>query len=936
MQVLPVFSIYKEVYMDTKLTRLLREEGDNFILPFFWQHGESEEVLRKYMQVIQESNIGAVCIESRPHPDFCGDKWWQDMDVILDEARKRNMKVWILDDSHFPTGFANGALAGQPDELCRQSICCRIFDPSDAECTNISPEGTFTMSPEEIRHPAPFQKNMIEQFTLQDLGREFDDDRLFALYALRFDKEDSVDLMPLVQKDTLCWQIPEGKWKIYALHLSRNRGFHRTYINMTSAASCRVLIDAVYEKHWEHYKDDFGTTIAGFFSDEPEFGNGHMFEQDDHFGMADWDYPWSQEVERELFSALGDQMPQYLSLLWEDQGDAATAARVRYTYMDIITRLVKENFSYQVGDWCRQHGVAYIGHIIEDNDHHCKTGSSLGHYFRSLAGQDMSGIDDIGGQVLPQQEHVSYNRGLFQRRDGEFYHYTLGKLGSSAAAIEPGKHGDSMCEIFGNYGWQEGVRLEKYLTDHFLVRGINHYVPHAFSPKEFPDSDCPPHFYAHGHNPQYRHFGYLMKYMNRVCNLISGGTHISPVALLYHGEAEWTGKYMTGETVAQHLCENQIEYDYIPQDVFLYPEEYHAAIGDGNLTVNTQQYSAVVVPYAQFITKEFAEWIPMLVQHDIHVYVIDDMPEGICNGAADHALMESVASSAQCVQLDDLVSVLRQQSIPELQILPGDAYLHYYHYVQPEGTQLYLFVNEGTETYQGQVSFAAPFPSHAAVYEYDAWNNAVYPVSLSDNGTACQLKLLLAPLKSMILMIDPSMEPADLPQILSVPTERILMEKKQEGFLTEIPAFSAPWKRSTCEAVSYPAFAGETNICLPDTLCQEQPDFSGFVRYDNTIVLTKEDLPAGKEERILLEITDAYEGVEVFVNGESLGIQIVPSFVFDLTHRLHTGENLIRIEVATTLERAMYSVPDRMGRPKPQPKDPSGINGEVHLYRISC
>ena len=24
---------------------------------------------------------------------------------------------------------------------------------------------------------------------------------------------------------------------------------------------------------------------------------------------------------------------------------------------------------------------------------------------------------------------------------------------------------------FGNYGWQEGVRLEKYLADHFLVRG---------------------------------------------------------------------------------------------------------------------------------------------------------------------------------------------------------------------------------------------------------------------------------------------------------------------------------------------------------------------------------------------------------------------------------------------------------------------------------
>ena len=44
------------------------------------------------------------------------------MDVILDEARKRGMQVWILDDSHFPTGFANGAVKTAPDALCRQSI----------------------------------------------------------------------------------------------------------------------------------------------------------------------------------------------------------------------------------------------------------------------------------------------------------------------------------------------------------------------------------------------------------------------------------------------------------------------------------------------------------------------------------------------------------------------------------------------------------------------------------------------------------------------------------------------------------------------------------------------------------------------------------------------------------------------------------------------
>lgn len=96
--------------MNDKIKKLLENKGGNYIFPFFWQHGEEEAVLREYMEAIHRCGIGAVCVESRPHPDFCGPRWWNDMDVILDEAKKREMKVWILDDSHFPTGYCNGKM----------------------------------------------------------------------------------------------------------------------------------------------------------------------------------------------------------------------------------------------------------------------------------------------------------------------------------------------------------------------------------------------------------------------------------------------------------------------------------------------------------------------------------------------------------------------------------------------------------------------------------------------------------------------------------------------------------------------------------------------------------------------------------------------------------------------------------------------------------
>ena len=74
--------------------------------------------------------------------------------------------------------------------------------------------------------------------------------------------------------------------------------------------------------------------------------------------------------------------------------------------------------------------------------------------------------------------------------------------------------------------------------------------------------------------------------------------------------------------------------------------------------------------------------------------------------------------------------------------------------------------------------------------------------------------------------------------------------------------------------------------------------------------------------------------MEVFVNGQSLGIQVLPPFWYDISGALKDGRNTLHIEVATTLERENYSVPQQMGLPKPEPKDPSGISGEVHLYLV--
>ncbi len=892
----------------------LEGKNGNYILPFFWQHGEEEAVLRKYMQVIQDAGIGAVCVESRPHPDFCGPKWWQDMDIILEEAKKRQMKVWILDDSHFPTGFANGAMKDQPETLCRRGICYEGLLLTGNGRKQHIPVSAFLKKKNTKR-------NMYSVLDIihKKKKRSYSDDILFSVTAVPVDetarqaqermsggKDGWIDLSHQAADNKLEWMVPDGIWKVALCKLSYRCGAHQDYINMSSPESCRVLIDTVYEPHWAHYREEFGTTIAGFFSDEPELGNGPAYSHE-RLGTKQ-DLPWSDTLEKALEKRMGKEWKEILPYLWEEDLEAGKTAEMRYIYMDVLTTCVQEAFSQQVGDWCHEHGVEYIGHVVEDLGGHARTGGALGHYFRGLWGQDMAGIDDIGGQVMPQAEDILENPPMlmkFQQRDGEFYHYELARLGTSLAALDPKKQGRTMCEIFGNYGWQEGLRLERYLADHFMVNGVNRYVPHAFSAKPFPDPDCPPHFYAHGHNPQYRHFKSLMQYMNRICELISGGTHAAPIGLLYHAESEWTGKSMADQKVLRCLLDAQLNADLIPVDAFARRAEYRTDLSEG-LRINTQEYRMLVIPYSQFIGKALVKAIGELNQIAVPVVFIDALPDGMYD---DKGELSGALARCKVIALDDLVRYIYEEKLGEISISPQNNRLRYLHY-QKNG-DLYYFVNEGTETYWGEISV----PLMGTAYIYNAWENKLEYLEQKTETARTGFSLRLEPLQSCLVIF------GDQPEgQLYAPLFQI-EEKGKKIFFPEA------WERSICRSIQYPDFTERKKVSLPDRLTQERPRFSGWVRYENQINI-RNIIPT------ILVVTDAYEGVEVFVNGKSAGVQVTPTYRFDITELLKTGKNEIVIEVSTTLERERTyargkGMIERVQQRKI--KDPTGITGEVYL-----
>jgi len=457
--------------LEKKLTDVLKNQYDNYILPFFWQHGEDDAVLKEEMDKIYQSGIRAVCIESRPHEGFCKDEWWEDFDLIMSEAEKLGMKVWLLDDKHFPTGYANGLIKEKYPHLRK-----------------------WHLREEHVDVAGPLKEAaFIARFVDSCTGGP-DGESLVGIMACRRTGKgeelsgECIDLTDHVKGNFVYWDVPEGYFRIFFLLKTRYSAIgQEDYIHMIDPASVDVLIEAVYEPHYQRYKEHFGNTLTNTLGGGPGFYESTL-------GIPGMPLPWRDDLPALLSEHIGEDASLLLPGLWFGMGEKTSL--IRTAYMDTVTNLYKECFSMKLGDWCRVHGVEYIGHIIEDMNAHTRLGCSAGHYFRSLSGQDMAGIDVVLHQIVPGFNELIHSAPISGgKADPAFFDYMFAKLAASLSHIQPQMKGRAMCEMFGAYGWAEGMSIMKWLTDHMLVRGINHFVPHAFSPK-YPDPDCPPYFYA--------------------------------------------------------------------------------------------------------------------------------------------------------------------------------------------------------------------------------------------------------------------------------------------------------------------------------------------------------------------------------------------------------------------------------------------------------
>lgn len=877
---------------------------NNYILPFLWMRGEKEEIIREEISKIDFCGIKAVCVEARPHKDFCGPGWWHDMDIVIDEAKKRNMRIWILDDKHFPTGYANGLIESRYPERKKQYLACTVCDVFGS------------------RRPHELQVSRMMKPTIGfwQIGqpvneKERANNRVVSIVAVPFAEggsfhEKGIDLTGLYDGgDRIRFELPEGQWRIHVIYTTRTDGGNESYINMIDAVSAHTQIEGVYEAHYQHYGDLFGTVIAGFFSDEPQLGNITDQSNDTRLGRPGMPLPWSVELADMLKERWRDNYLVYLALLFADSADHRLQPQIRYDYMDCVSRLYERDFSRPIGEWCHAHGVEYIGHVVEDNGLHSRLGLGAGHWFRAMSGQDMAGIDSIGGQIVygaPVQQRMSMGP---LTADGEFFHYTLGKLGASGGHLDPKKKGRTMCELFGAYGWNFGVRDMKHLLDHLLVRGVNYLVPHAFSMAEYPDFDCPPHFYARGNNPEFPFFAELMKYANRMCGVLNGGKHPARIALLYDAEADWTGKSMPMQKVCRVLMTHQIDFDIVSLDMLADLPAWNGSVGGGKLNINGEEFDTLLIPYAQYLPERLLAFCRK--DPGFPVFFIGGYPEAILMDEKRIAPEDDTwkqrfgllapENLAGELQARGWAESLLDQDFPDLSV----------YFYEKDGKQILMLFNESADrNFRGRVKL--PF-SGDAFYE-DLFEEIRLTVKADEEGRA----VVELPAGGSCLLVEKNEEEEE--SIIYRPLSDILAGAKGVFDL------SGEWMVSAVKAIDYPAFGTEKEEKSLRPYSEDHPDFSGVIRYRKSFHLKE------KWHQGYLSAEQVFDVFRVTVNGKKAGICLTPPYTVDLRGLLQEGENEIICEVATTPAREQRKYPSAPFDFCHEVTDPTGMSGKIRLY----
>ena len=453
------------------------------------------------------------------------------------EAKRLGMEAWLYDEDRWPSGFGGGAVTRHPEYRARALVW------------NTVPDSEFAGIPEDS----------------------------LRCFSARVQGLDAFDVKPLRGGAR---PGPGRTAVVFKAVVSRTGSPWFTgqcYVDVLNPRAVREFIRCTHEVYRREIGAEFGATVPGIFTDEPNYG-GFTVSPGEHPRA----YPWTARFPEEFRKRIGyDLLGRLVEISHRVEG--RSFSRVRLDYRAVASRLFEEAFSRQIGKWCARNNLELTGHLMAEDTPDAQA-DRVGACMRHYVWFQRPGIDvlcDKTPEVLTAKQAVSVASQLGRKR--------------------------VLSELYGCTGWDTTFATYKHIGDWHQVLGINHFCQHVswYSMGGEGKRDYPASIFHQ--SPWWGDHRLLGDYFGRLSLALSQGAPIREVCVVHPIETAWATRIKAAKSVTagfgdalNALCtallDNQYDFDFADEEFLRENARIRHPDGVVRLNVGAMRYRVVVVP----------------------------------------------------------------------------------------------------------------------------------------------------------------------------------------------------------------------------------------------------------------------------------------------------------------------------------------------------
>ena len=499
-----------------------------------WNDQISKDGIDFQLNEFKKAGIGGVFVHARPGllTDYLSADWFNLFDYTVKKGKELDMKVWIYDENSYPTGFAGGHVPAQMPDSYKQGTGLAL---TIQKKLNVKMSDTISVV---------LKKN----------------ENGFVDISKSIDVENGQDAIYYIFRKT------------YSEKSTWYGGF--PYVDLIYKGVTEKFIDITMTKGYEKSKSEFGRTVAGVFSDEPNI----------EAPMAKGSLRWTPDLMEAFQKRWGYDLTVNLPSIIEETGNWK---KVRHDYYELLLELFVDRWAKPYNKYCESNGLIWTGHYWEHGWPEPTHGfDEMAFYmYHQMPGVDMLGnvMDTIG---LGMQ--FGNDRAIRELR----------------SAANQGGRSRTLSETYGGGGYAVNFETQKRLLDWEVVLGVNFVCQHLsyFSLNGVRKFDYPLSFSYH--EPWWNNYKTMGDYIGRISMAMSAGKQINKTLLLQPNSSAWMYfcRKEKSEMVTKiqkdfkhfvyNLEQAHIEYDLGSENVL---KNYGSVAGD-NLRVGKCDYSTIIIP----------------------------------------------------------------------------------------------------------------------------------------------------------------------------------------------------------------------------------------------------------------------------------------------------------------------------------------------------